>query len=717
MQDIRKKYPSYNDMSDEDLANSLHQKYYSDMDKGQFYSKIGLQPKSAARQGLENIGKDWSRFAKNLGIGVTELGRGLANTPHNVANLFGQGDKVANLVDPEFDYAQAFGMTEEPTLGDTLTRGLAQYSPSLALPGANLGRAVRAIGSFGRGGKFLQGALETAIGSLGRGGKFLQGALEQAVPQAAFGATQNENPLSGALESGAGSIGGSAIASSLEKGLNALRPSKLINTPLSKKELVREYQKAKGINADLGNLIENPRLQRRYENKLPKITNQVYKTMQDASQQISDKGNNILKKLLGNQSPENVPEQLTKSLTSQYKKHQDFKNNIYNDVDKIANDEVFKPNLAGFSNKAKEFMDAINETTLLKHEPDVRKIFNKLLGYSEPVEKKLLSGAIVNKQGQPILNTVTEKQPTLKEANILKGKLSDYAKIYAQSSSGADRNIARIFRDLSKSLKGDITNSIEKSGSNKLKETYQQAEKNYAENFSPFLDKDVYKFVSGNADPETLITKFLTNSKTSDLANKLSKLSDRLGTKQSIEGNTNRDLLAYGFLSRAVDKEGNLNPFKLSTLINNLGKNQFNTLFPNKQIRKELLDYKTLTKKNQAALNTMYNPSTGQKIADLFPHAGTQLAGALAGGMAGGPMTAIFSAIATPIARSKLASMETKKLTDPEFRRKLIKSMVADKRIKLNKEKASKAGAITAGLSGKDKEQHPMELTLTKGRK
>jgi hypothetical protein len=39
---VREKYPQYSDLSDTQLADALHAKFYSDMDKGQFYAKIGL---------------------------------------------------------------------------------------------------------------------------------------------------------------------------------------------------------------------------------------------------------------------------------------------------------------------------------------------------------------------------------------------------------------------------------------------------------------------------------------------------------------------------------------------------------------------------------------------------------------------------------------------------------------------------------------------------
>ena len=40
--EIRKQYPQYNDLSDTEFADGLHSKFYSDMDKNDFYAKVGL---------------------------------------------------------------------------------------------------------------------------------------------------------------------------------------------------------------------------------------------------------------------------------------------------------------------------------------------------------------------------------------------------------------------------------------------------------------------------------------------------------------------------------------------------------------------------------------------------------------------------------------------------------------------------------------------------
>lgn len=42
--EIRKQYPQYDDLSDQQLSDALHSKFYSDMPKAEFEQKIGLQP-------------------------------------------------------------------------------------------------------------------------------------------------------------------------------------------------------------------------------------------------------------------------------------------------------------------------------------------------------------------------------------------------------------------------------------------------------------------------------------------------------------------------------------------------------------------------------------------------------------------------------------------------------------------------------------------------
>src|SRR6185503_10503916 len=152
--------------------------------------------------------------------------------------------------------------------------------------------------------------------------------------------------------------------------VNSLRPSQVFKTPLTNKELAKSFRQAEGTNTDLGNVIQNPKLQRLYENKLPKITGEASLMMQKTGKQIVDKGEALLKKMLGDNPSENVAAQLTKKLKDSFEKHQSFKNNIYNAVDDLASKENLNLNLSSFANEAKKYMSAIEDTNMLKHEPD-----------------------------------------------------------------------------------------------------------------------------------------------------------------------------------------------------------------------------------------------------------------------------------------------------------------------------------------------------------
>ncbi|MDB2619861.1 hypothetical protein N9Y18_06395 [Litoricolaceae bacterium] len=63
IQEVRAKYPQYNDLSDKELVDSLHGKYYSDIPINEFYQKVGLgqdiapQPKLTKAQTALDVAK------------------------------------------------------------------------------------------------------------------------------------------------------------------------------------------------------------------------------------------------------------------------------------------------------------------------------------------------------------------------------------------------------------------------------------------------------------------------------------------------------------------------------------------------------------------------------------------------------------------------------------------------------------------------------------
>src|SRR5262249_22519732 len=81
--DIRAKYPQYNDLTDQQVADGIHAKYYPDTPPEQFYAKIGFDPRVNKRttEGMstgESIG-ELSRTGAQYGLAKTEA------IPHDIA--------------------------------------------------------------------------------------------------------------------------------------------------------------------------------------------------------------------------------------------------------------------------------------------------------------------------------------------------------------------------------------------------------------------------------------------------------------------------------------------------------------------------------------------------------------------------------------------------------------------------------------------------------
>jgi hypothetical protein len=157
---IRQKYPQYNDLSDEKLADSYHQKYYSDLPKEEFYSKIGF--KNTKQSMPEN---EESHPFRDIIIGLTHAGRNLHNLPHDIVqSAENAGESFGNKINfplpkevqekldsmpkhKQFklsehlpndinDYADVFGQKGEGTLLDQIIQKGTEYSPELIGGGA-----------------------------------------------------------------------------------------------------------------------------------------------------------------------------------------------------------------------------------------------------------------------------------------------------------------------------------------------------------------------------------------------------------------------------------------------------------------------------------------------------------------------------------------------------------------------------------------------------
>lgn len=563
------------------------------------------------------------------------------------------------------------------------------------------------------GGEILRGAGEYAPYGAAGGTSLLGQALAGGASGAAL-TKEGESNVFGLLPSG--KLGGAIESSLLNmlthgalKGAEKLRPSKMFRGELSEKELARNLALTQGTETGLGDVIGSPFLKKRLENTLTSLPfSSANESLQRTGKEVTRRGENILNDLLGDHEPHTVPQKIADDLNELFKQREIEKTGHYTKFNDLSKQENLKLDLNGFSKTAKKYEAALRDTNLLQSEPEAASLLNRLTRYADPIpveegrftanrgkyepyNPKMESTENINTYpNAPIINPKIETQEALniknperskftplnasglvsektipaKEALLLKGKLNALANQAASSSDANQRGLAKVFGSLASSLGKDIRGSVSETKNPKLINALNQAEENYKNNFSGFLDKEIYKYIGGEENPETIIRNFIKNTPNADLASSITKLAKHISPQS-------KDLLAYGYLSRALDNEGNLNPAKLSTAIKKLGHNQLKALIPDPFMRKRLLDYSKFEGMNKEAQNLMFNPKTGQRLGD----AGITALIALLGHMAGGNVPGIAAAGATVLGGKVL----TKALTSPSIRESLVNRMIENK--------------------------------------
>ncbi|MEO6077577.1 MAG: hypothetical protein ABIP54_02210 [Candidatus Andersenbacteria bacterium] len=182
LEEVRNKYPQYNNRSDDELLTGLHKKYYSQMPQQEFMAKFKPEADSQETQGLEGVGEDirsgignilpsaWGmlkqapgelrglsrqlktpgqemRPLQNLISGLAKGGHGILNTPANI----GEYAARKGFIEPETaakiprQAEHDFQLAEGEQAGDALVQGLSSFLPYAGL-NPTAGLAAHAIG-------------------------------------------------------------------------------------------------------------------------------------------------------------------------------------------------------------------------------------------------------------------------------------------------------------------------------------------------------------------------------------------------------------------------------------------------------------------------------------------------------------------------------------------------------------------------------------------
>jgi len=485
-------------------------------------------------------------------------------------------------------------------------------------------------------------ALLSGIGQYGLGGA-AGGArmLPLMAANAATGAIQAEpgQRLKGGVE---GAVS-AALPVGAARGINAMRPSKMLAGNLSPAELQANLEAAQGTTTGLGDVIGSPGLKRAYENILPRIPGSGADTaMQGTATQLIEQGKGHLEKLGQGLPGGDMGSLLQDALKKASREATSEKNANFKNVNDIADKAGVVVPRTQFKQKAQNILDEVEKSPELKRElsPDV---LADLKAYA-----------------------AGEKGNTLRLSNIFKGKLNDKATEAYLSGKKYEYGLIKELRD---ALGGDIDTTIAGTKNKSLKDAYDTAMSEYGSKYKPFEDPDITKFTREGGDPDLILSHFLKGG-ANDRGTLLAKVTDKLPPEA-------RNLPAFMHLSKALE-EGQLNPMKLRTLYKDLGKKQKETLIPDAAMRKTLDKYTKAIGMNTEAFSTMANPKTGQRLSDMIPTLGA-MGGYQIGSSIGGLPGGLIGGAAGMVLPGMAGKAATRLLTSPGVRESLVKAIMKAK--------------------------------------
>jgi hypothetical protein len=480
---------------------------------------------------------------------------------------------------------------------------------------------------------------------------------------------------------------------------------------LTPEQLERNLRAAEGTRTPLGSVLEEPKLKFLFENLSSQVPFSGAKGILDQiKSQVEERGEHVMRNL----EPEGIigdTNDMVKSLLdTAFKEHRLRKNELYTERNKIAEKEGHALDLSNFNKLVSDTARSIEESPLYQNDPDFRKMYKQLLGYEDADTK--IKSPILNEKGKTIVSK--NIKPSISEATMTADTLYKEGQGMLASPNAKDRSLGGLYKRMSEALHNDIERSIEETGSDALKKAHKTAKENYKKNFTPFLDKDVYKLLSADKDPQKIVHEIIKPGAKQDRFRDIQKINNLLPESQ-------KNLLGFTYLKGAENKYGELEPKELASLVKSLGKRQFKALFPNESVRQYILDYGKLRGMNEEALNVLYNPKTGARNTQTII-AGLQ---GLLAGTSGDPFMALIPSVA--------ANVTNRALTSPLIREKLIKRMI-DKSNRTKKEPVFEkyvpeivknvVGRLPEGLpesltqallAAQQRSRPPLELVLTPG--
>lgn len=129
LQEVRQRYPQYNDMSDQDLAIGLHQKFYSDLSFADFSARVGFQPvvsKTPEPSFIEEVGRTAKGYAEAAGSTMGSMLGTVGGGAAGIAELIRTGGDLESAAGAVQEVGKAFQLEPETPEGKKIA-GAVEY--------------------------------------------------------------------------------------------------------------------------------------------------------------------------------------------------------------------------------------------------------------------------------------------------------------------------------------------------------------------------------------------------------------------------------------------------------------------------------------------------------------------------------------------------------------------------------------------------------------
>lgn len=469
--------------------------------------------------------------------------------------------------------------------------------------------------------------------------QFAPSSLLGGAAPAAWAVGQNENPVTAQLMpqvlKGTGRLASELTPSALT--------ARFGGSTRGMPEILENARAAEGTNTPLGDVIGSPAIKMGFENVSANVPgSRGTRILGDINQQVEQRANRVFDDLAANH-PRAADSNFTvkRILDTAFDTARTEKNALYNDASRLARENNVQFDMPDFVNGLMENAAAIRSSPLYTTNARFRKAFNDNLSLLE-----------------------YDASPSLSQLKLLVNDLDLNGRRLQKLPAGTDKFTGEMYSDLANTGRREITNSINRSGVPELINTYTNAERNYANNYAQFLDKDIHSFFANDKDAHTIVREIIAPSKKNDSAATIERI-------QNIMPQGNENLLGYTYLRGALDKNGDLQVNELNSLVKALGPRQFNTLFPEATTRQSLLDFGNLARMNAEARNLLNNPKTGYRGTKIGI-AASMASAAFAFLVAGDPVKAA-AAIGVPIAAARYFN---NRATNPGFRQAVLNRML-----------------------------------------